>query len=71
VGGYRAHETFVVHALCDRCWFDVRSEEPARFLIDHRRTETCCSCGSDTLSGIYTREAPTLMSFCQHERAWS
>lgn len=66
--GYRALDTFVVHALCDRCWFDVRSDEPARFVIEYRRTETCCACGSDTLSGIYTRlEGLTLMSFCHHE----
>lgn len=61
------------HAICWACWERRTNErgengrEPGR-VID-APTETCCWCGRDTSFGIYTREDPTKVTRCDHERS--
>jgi hypothetical protein len=55
------------HTLCDDCWYAAEpGRDPVRVKL--QPIEVCCNCGALTNSGIYYREKPDLMSYCDHEQ---
>jgi len=42
---------------CDNCWVLENGAREASRVI-HREVENCCSCGRETVSGIYIRRNP-------------
>ncbi len=61
------------HAICTACW-EWRCNElgekgrPACMIKD-APTETCCWCGRETGLGMYVREDPAKVTYCDHERS--
>lgn len=51
--------------MCGLCWEALNPDgrAPVRITKEHRRTERCCLCGLDTLSGIYVRRDPRTVPF--------
>ena len=54
------------HVICEKCWKDTGHDfEPTRFIPPE--TEICCYCGVETNSGIYIRNNPDNVAFCNHD----
>lgn len=57
------------HRCCERCWFDGPGQLPDNDFriptqIVNEPLGRCCFCGGATITGIYRRADPTVMS-CQ------
>lgn len=52
------------HPQCDRCWGKEQGGHRVPVRLRDPDAETCCTCGEETKSGIYTRRAPGSLAHC-------